>query len=191
MKEIIKILISIFFFVIALLSHIPLFFLLSYVILSYEVFLKAWKNILKKELFDENFLMLLATIGAFLIGEYEEAVAVMLFYQIGELCQDYATDKSKREITSLMDIRPDYANIEKNGTIKKIDSKEVRVGDTIVVKPGEKIPLDGMVIHGKTYLDTKALTGESIPCEVSINSIVYSGSINTTSPIKIKVMKKY
>ncbi len=191
MKEIIKILISIFFFVIALLSHIPLFFLLSYVILSYEVFLKAWKNILKKELFDENFLMLLATIGAFLIGEYEEAVAVMLFYQIGEFCQDYATDKSKREITSLMDIRPDYANIEKNGTIKKIDPKDVRVGDTIVVKPGEKIPLDGMVIHGKTYLDTKALTGESIPCEVSINSIVYSGSINTTSPIKIKVMKKY
>lgn len=135
--------------------------------------------------------MAVATLGAFGIGEYPEAVAVMLFYQIGELFQSYAVDKSRKSISSLMDIRPDYANIDKNGKLEKVNPEEVKIGEIIVVKPGEKIPLDGKVVEGKSTLDTKALTGESLPKEVEEGEDVLSGCININGVIKIKVTKGY
>ncbi len=166
-------------------------FIISYIIVGFEILRKAIRNITRKKFFDENFLMTIATIGAFGIGEFPEAVAVMLFYQVGELFQSYAVDKSRKSIASLMDIRPEFANIEKNGKIEKVAPEEVKIGDIIVVKPGEKIPLDGNVIDGKTTLDTKALTGESLPRLVEKNDEVLSGSINLNGAIKIKVAKEY
>ena len=165
--------------------------IISYVIVGFEVLIKAVKNIFKGKVFDENFLMSVATIGAFGIGEYPEAVAVMLFYQIGELFQSYAVDKSRKSIASLMDIRPDFANIYKDGKIEKVNPEKIRIGDTIVIKPGEKVPLDGNIIEGKTTLDTKALTGESLPREVKEGEEVLSGCINLDGVIKVEVKKEY
>ena len=166
-------------------------FIISYIIVGYEILRKAIRNIFRGKVFDENFLMSVATLGAFGIGEYPEAVAVMLFYQIGELFQDYAVDKSRKSISSLMDIRPDFANIYRNEKIEKVNPEEVKIGETIIVKPGEKIPLDGHIIDGKTSIDTKALTGESIPKDVIEGDEVLSGCINLTGAIKIQVTKEY
>ena len=165
--------------------------IISYIIVGFEILIKAIRNIFRGKVFDENFLMSVATLGAFGIGEFPEAVAVMLFYQIGELFQSYAVDKSRKSIASLMDIRPDYANAYKNGEIEKVNPSEVKIGDTIIVKPGEKIPLDGHIIEGKTTLDTKALTGESLPREVTEGEDVLSGCINLDGLIKIEVTKEY
>ena len=166
-------------------------FIISYIIVGYEILRKAIRNIFRGKVFDENFLMSVATLGAFGIGEYPEAVAVMLFYQIGELFQDYAVDKSRKSISSLMDIRPDFANVYRNEKIEKVNPEEVKIGETIIVKPGEKIPLDGNIIDGKTSIDTKALTGESIPKDVIEGDDVLSGCINLTGAIKIQVTKEY
>ena len=166
-------------------------FIISYIIVGYEILKKAIRNIFKGKVFDENFLMSVATLGAFGIGEYPEAVAVMLFYQIGELFQDYAVDKSRKSISSLMDIRPDFANVYRNEKIEKVNPEEVKIGETIIVKPGEKIPLDGHIIDGKTSIDTKALTGESIPKDVIEGDEVLSGCINLNGAIKIQVTKEY
>ena len=166
-------------------------FIISYIIVGYEILKKAIRNIFKGKVFDENFLMSVATLGAFGIGEYPEAVAVMLFYQIGELFQDYAVDKSRKSISSLMDIRPDFANVYRNEKIEKVNPEEVKIGETIIVKPGEKIPLDGHIIDGKTSIDTKALTGESMPKDVIEGDEVLSGCINLNGAIKIQVTKEY
>ena len=166
-------------------------FIVSYIIVGFEILRKAIKNIFRGKIFDENFLMSVATLGAFAIGEYPEAVAVMLFYQVGELFQDYAVDKSRKSIASLMDIRPDYANIYMDGNIQKVDPKEVKIGDIIIIKPGEKIPLDGRIIEGATTIDTKALTGESIPREVTKGDDILSGCINLNGVIKVEVKKEY
>ena len=166
-------------------------FIISYIIVGYEILRKAIRNIFRGKIFDENFLMSVATLGAFGIGEYPEAVAVMLFYQIGELFQDYAVDKSRKSISSLMDIRPDFANIKKNGSIEKVSPDKINIGDIIIVKPGEKVPLDGTIVDGNSMLDTSALTGESVPREVSIGDEVLSGSINQNGLIEIKVTKNF
>ena len=166
-------------------------FIISYIIVGFEIVKKAIRNIFRGKVFDENFLMTVATIGAFGIGEYPEAVAVMLFYQVGELFQSYAVDKSRKSIASLMDIRPDFANLWQDGDIKKVDPDEVKIGDKIIVKPGEKIPLDGIILEGKTTLDTKALTGESSPREVVEGEEVLSGCINLNGVIKVEVKKEY
>lgn len=166
-------------------------FIISYIILGYDVVLHALKNILKGKVFDENFLMSIASIGAFLIGEHPEAVAVMLFYQVGEALQEKASEKSRKSITNLMDIRPDYANIEKDGKIIRVSPEKVKVGDIITVKNGERVPLDGFVAEGETFLDTTALTGESVPRKVVTGDIVLSGSINTLSPVRIQVEKEF
>jgi len=173
-------------------------FISAYLILGGDVVLRALKNLSKGQLFDENFLMSLATIGAFIIGEYPEAVAVMLFYQIGEFFQEMAVDKSKKSISALMDIRPDYANLLKNpaagsGNTEaiKVDPKTVNVGDIILVKPGEKIPLDGEVLEGEAMLDTMALTGESVPRKVKVSDLVLSGCINQNGLLTIKVTKTF
>ncbi len=164
---------------------------IAYLIVGLEIIRKAIRNILRGKVFDENFLMTVATIGAFGIGEFPEAVAVMLFYQIGELFQSYAVDKSRKSISNLMDIRPDFANVERNGTLEKLEPDDVKIGEIIIVKPGEKVPLDGRIIEGKSTLDTKALTGESLPREVTEGEEIISGSINLNSVIKIQVTKKY
>lgn len=143
-----------------------LIFIISYLIVSLSILKMAIRNIFRGKVFDENFLMAVATLGAFGIGEFPEAVAVMLFYQIGELFQEYAVDKSRKSISSLMDIRPDYANVYRDDKIEKVDPDNVKIGEVIAVKPGEKVPLDGIIINGTTTLDTKALTGESMPKEV-------------------------
>ena len=166
-------------------------FIVSYLIVGFEILRKAVKNIFKGKVFDENFLMAVATLGAFAIGEFPEAVAVMLFYQVGELFQDYAVDKSRKSIASLMDIRPDYANVVRDGKEEKVSPGEVKIGETILVKPGEKIPLDGFVIEGKSTLDTKALTGESVPREVAEGEQVLSGCINLNGVIKAEVSKEF
>lgn len=166
-------------------------FIISYLIVGYSILKKAIRNIFRGKVFDENFLMAVATIGAFAIKEFPEAVAVMLFYQIGELFQSYAVDKSRKSISSLMDIRPDYANIIKDGKEEKIDPEEAQIGDIIIVKPGEKIPLDGKVVEGNSLIDTKALTGESVPREVKVGDEILSGSINQNGVLKIEVSKVY
>lgn len=166
-------------------------FIIAYIIVGLEIVRKAIRNILRGKVFDENFLMTLATIGAFFIGEFPEAVAVMLFYQVGELFQNYAVNKSRKSIASLMDIRPDFANLEREGKIEKVDPEDVKIGEIIVVKPGEKIPLDGIICSGKTSLDTKALTGESLPRGVEEGDEVLSGCINLNGVIKIEVTKEY
>lgn len=164
---------------------------MAYLIAGYDIIFKALKNIIKGQVFDENFLMGIATIGAIGIKEYPEAVMVMVLYQIGEYLQDKAVEKSQNSITELMDIRPDYANIEKNGDLTKISPYEVKIGDTIIVKTGEKIPLDGIIIDGTATLDTSALTGESRPREVKIGDEAISGCINTNGLLKIRVTKEY
>ena len=166
-------------------------FIISYLVVGFEILKKAVRNIFRGKVFDENFLMAVATIGAFAIGEFPEAVAVMLFYQVGELFQSYAVDKSRKSIASLMDIRPDYANIEKDGKIEKVDPDEVKIGDIIIVKTGEKIPLDGVVVEGTSSLDTMALTGESVPRVVKTEDEVLSGCINKDGLLKIRVTKEF
>ena len=196
-KKGIKIILALILFIIAMVIKFQnewinnIIFIISYIIVGFEILRKAIRNIFRGKVFDENFLMSVATLGAFGIGEFPEAVAVMLFYQIGELFQSYAVDKSRKSIASLMDIRPDYANVYKNGELEKVNPSEVKIGDTIVVKPGEKIPLDGHIIEGKTTLDTKALTGESLPREVTEGEDVLSGCINLDGLIKIEVTKEY
>lgn len=196
-KDGIKILISLALFIFALAVKFEnvwinnCIFVLSYAIVGFEVLVNAIKHIFKGKVFDENFLMSIATIGAFAIGEYPEAVSVMLFYQVGELFQNYAIDRSRKSITSLMDIRPDYANKYMDGKIEKVNPTEVQIGDIIVIKPGEKVPLDGYVIEGKTTLDTKALTGEALPREAVEGNEVLSGCINLNGTIKVKVTKKF
>ena len=164
---------------------------ISYLIIGREVILNAIKNILRGEIFDENFLMSIATIGAFIVGEYPEAVAVMLFYQIGEVFQGYAVNKSRKSISSLMNIRADYANVLRNGREIKVSPEEVSINETIIVKPGERVPLDGTVLEGKSFIDTSALTGESVPCEVTDGNEILSGSINNNGVLKVKVDKEY
>ena len=168
-----------------------LFFLVSYLSAGYDIPLRAVRNIKNGQFFDENFLMSVATFGAIAIGAMEEAVGVMLFYQIGELFNDYAVNKSRKSITELMDINPEYANLLKEGKEEKVDPYEVMVGDTIVIKPGEKVPLDGIVIKGSGGLDTKALTGESMPVEVKENDTVFSGSINLNGVLEVRVTKLF
>lgn len=166
-------------------------FLIPYLIIGYDILLKAWKGIRNRQVFDENFLMTVATIGAIILGEYVEGTAVMLFYQIGELFQSYAVGKSRRNISDLMDIRPDYANIEKDGVLEKTDPDEVAVGDVIVVQPGEKVPIDGIIIEGTTSLNTSALTGESLPREAKAGDEVISGCINMNGLIRIRTTKEF
>ena len=166
-------------------------YLVPYFVIGYDILKKAFKGILNRQVFDENFLMAVATVGAIILGEYTEGVAVMLFYQIGELFQSYAVGKSRRNISELMDIRPDYANIEKDGKLEKVDPDEVEVGSIIVVKPGEKIPIDGIVEYGTTTLNTAALTGESLPRDAKEGDEVISGCINMTGLIKIKTTKEF
>ena len=166
-------------------------FIISYIIVGGDVVKRAVKNIFKGQVFDENFLMSIATIGAFFIGEYPEGVAVMLFYQVGELFQSYAVGKSRKSIASLMDIRPDYANVKKGDELVKVDPDEVQIGDIIVIKAGEKIPLDGKVIEGSSMIDTSALTGESVLREVEVGSDILSGCININGVITAEVTKEF
>lgn len=170
---------------------LPVLYLIPYFIIGYDILKKAVKGLFKGQVFDENFLMAVATVGAVCLGEYAEGVAVMLFYQIGELFQSIAVGKSRRNITALMDIRPDYANIESDGKIKKVDPDDVAIGTEIIVNPGEKIPIDGIIINGETTLNTSALTGESIPRDAKPGDEIISGCINMTGVIKIKTTKKF
>ena len=196
-KQLIKIIISLVLFLISLILDFNneiinnILFIIAYIIAGYDIILKAIRNILRGKVFDENFLMSIATIGAFCIGEFPEAVAVMLFYQIGELFQSYAVDKSRKSTASLMDIRPDYANVYRNEEVEKVDPDEVNVDEIILIKPGEKIPLDGVVIEGESRLNTIALTGEAVPRHVSVGDAVLSGSINNDGILKVKVTKEF
>ena len=189
-----KIIIALILFLISFIIKFPnewinnAIYIISYIIVGFDIVKKAIRNIIRGKVFDENFLMAVATIGAFGIGEFPEAVAVMLLYQIGELFQSYAVDKSRKSISSLMNIRPD---VERDGKIQKVDPDEVKIGEIIVIKPGEKVPLDGIVIEGDSSLDTKALTGETLPKNVTISDEVLSGCINVHGVIKIKVTKEF
>ena len=196
-KKLIKIIIAFILFLIAMIFkaenewiNISLY-VISYIIVGFEIIRKALRNITRGKVFDENFLMTVATIGAFGIGEYPEAVAVMLFYQVGELFQSYAVDKSRKSISSLMDIRPDFANVEKEGKVEKVDPDDVEIGDIIIIKPGEKVPLDGVILEGKSSLDTKALTGESLPTDVTEGEEILSGCINLNGVLRVEVTKEY
>lgn len=166
-------------------------FMIPYLVIGYDILKKAFKGILNKQVFDENFLMTVATVGAILLGDYSEGVAVMLFYQIGELFQSYAVGKSRRNISELMDIRPDYANIEKDGTLEQVDPDEVEIGTIIVVQPGEKVPIDGVITEGTSTLNTSALTGESLPRDAKAGDEVISGCINMTGLLKIRTTKEF
>ena len=166
-------------------------FLIPYLIIGYDILKKALKGIKNKQVFDENFLMAVATVGAILLGKYTEGVAVMLFYQIGEWFQSYAVGKSRRNISDLMDIRPDYANVEREGRLEKVDPDEVEIGTIIVVQPGEKIPIDGVIVEGKATLNTSALTGESLPREANVGDEVISGCINMTGVLKIQTIREF
>lgn len=172
-------------------------YLAAYLIIGYDILKKAGKGILNRRVFDENFLMAVATVGAFALaiysksGDYNEAIAVMLFYQIGELFQSYAVGKSRRNISALMDIRPDYANVERDGKLEKVDPDEVEIDSMIVVQPGEKIPLDGIVMEGSSSLNTSALTGESLPRDVKQGDEIISGCINLNGVLKIKTTKEF
>ena len=196
-KKTIQILISLILYIIALLISFKNewinkgIFILSYTIVGLEIVWKAIRNISRGKIFDENFLMTIATIGAFGIGEFPEAVAVMLFYQVGELFQSYAVNKSRKSISNLMDIRPDYANVKRGENIEKVDPDEIKLGEIIIVKPGEKIPLDGIIIEGNSMVDTSSLTGESLPREVKEKDEVLSGCINQSGLITIKVTKEF
>ena len=166
-------------------------YMLPYLVIGYDILKKAVKGILNRQVFDENFLMAVATIGAIALGDYKEGVAVMLFYQIGELFQSYAVGKSRRNISELMDIRPDYANVEQDGELVQVDPDEVEIGTVILVKPGEKIPIDGIVVEGASSLNTSALTGESLPREAKEGDEVISGCINMTGLLKIRTTKEF
>ena len=196
-KKLYKIIVSAILFIIALVVPFQnvwinrVLYLLSYIIVGFEILKKAFRNIKRGKVFDENFLMSVATIGAFAIQEFPEAVAVMLFYQIGELFQDYAVDKSRKSISSLMNLRPDYANVLRNDKEEKINPDEVKIDEVIIVKPGEKIPLDGLVMEGNSFIDTKALTGEPTPKRVSTGDEILSGCINLEGILKIQVKKEY
>ena len=196
-KRTIKIIIAFILFLIAICIPFPKewmkkgIYIVSYCIVGLDIVWKAVRNITRGKVFDENFLMTIATIGAFAIGEFPEAVAVMLFYQIGELFQSYAVDKSRKSIASLMNIRPDFANVKRDNQIIKVNPEEVKIGETIVVKPGEKIPLDGIIVEGNSLVDTSALTGESIPKEVGSGDEVLSGCINQNGLLTIKVEKEF
>ena len=196
-KRTIKIIIAFILFLVSLVISFEnvwinsILYIISYLIVGLDIVIKAVRNIFRGKIFDENFLMTIATIGAFAIGEFPEAVAVMLFYQVGELFQSYAVDKSRKSIASLMDIRPDFANLKKDGKIEKCDPEEINIEDIIIIKPGEKVPLDGTVIDGNSMLDTSALTGESIPREVTVGDDILSGCINQTGLLEVKVTKKF
>lgn len=171
-------------------------YLVPYLIIGYDILKKAFKGILNRQVFDENFLMAVATLGSIAVaiyenGDYTEAIAVMLFYQIGEFFQSYAVGKSRKNISELMDIRPDYANIERNGSLEKVDPEEVEIGTIIVVQPGEKVPIDGIVVEGNSSLNTSALTGESLPREINLGEEVISGCINMTGVLKIQTTKEF
>ena len=196
-KKIVKILIATLLFILALTLKLgnelinKILFIIAYLIVGLGILKKALRNILCGEVFDENFLMSIATLGAFAIGEFPEAVAVMLFYQVGEVFQNYAVNKSRKSIATLMDIRPEIANVIRNGNVEEVDPDEVKIDEIIVVKPGEKVPLDGIVIEGKSNLDTKALTGESLPRKAIEGNEVLSGCINLDGVLKLKVAKEY
>ena len=166
-------------------------FMVPYLVIGYDILKKAWKGILNKQVFDENFLMMVATFGAFGVKEYSEAVAVMLFYQVGELFQNYAVGKSRQSISDMMNICPEYANIEEDGVLTQVDPDDVEVGTIIVVKPGERIPLDGIVTEGTSMIDTAALTGESVPRRATVGDEIISGCVNGSSTIKVKVTKAF
>lgn len=195
-KQLLRILLTAVLYVIAILlpfEGIPRLavFLIVYLVIGGDILLKAGRNILHGQVFDENFLMAVATVGAFFLGEYPEGVAVMLFYQVGEWFQSYAVSKSRRSISELMDIRPDFANVLREGQLVQVDPDEVQVGDTVVVKPGERIPLDGIVLEGFSSVDTSALTGESVPRDVQPGQDIISGCINQTGVLNIKVTKEF
>lgn len=196
-KRIQKIIIALILFILGLIINVDniwinnTLFILSYILVGYDILKTAFRNITRGKVFDENFLMAVATIGAFFVGKLEEAVAVMLFYQIGEVFQSYAVNKSRKSIASLMDIRPDYANLLIGKEIKKVSPEDVEIGSFILVKPGEKIPIDGIVIDGDSSLDTKALTGEVIPKDVLVGDEVLSGCINLNGLLKIKTTKNF
>ena len=166
-------------------------FMIPYLIIGHDILKKALKGIRNKQVFDENFLMAVATIGAILLGDYTEGTAVMLFYQIGELFQGYAVGKSRRNISELMDIRPDYANVEQDGKLEQVDPDEVEIGTIIVVQPGEKVPIDGVITEGTSTLNTSALTGESLPRNAKVGDEVISGCINMTGLLKIRTTKEF
>lgn len=195
-KQLIRILLSALFYIIAILLPVEgiarlAVFLVVYGMIGGDILLKAVRNILHGQVFDENFLMSVATIGAFFLGEYPEGVAVMLFYQVGEWFQSYAVSKSRRSISELMDIRPDYANVLRDGQLVQVDPEEVQVGDTVIVKPGERIPLDGIITEGASSIDTSALTGESVPRDVEAGQAIISGCINQTGRLTIQVTKEF
>ena len=195
-KMVIRLAVSAVFFVIAMslekkVSWAWIPFVLSYLAAGYDIPLRACRNLKNGQVFDENFLMTIATFGAFAIGSLEEAVAVMLFYQVGELFNDYAVNKSRKSITDLMDINPEYANLLRDGAEEQVDPYEVEIGDTIIIRPGEKVPLDGIVLEGSSTLDTKALTGESMPEEVNAGQNIVSGSINLTGVLKVQTTKLF
>lgn len=183
---------------VAALSMLPLegylraaLFMIPYLVIGYDILQKAWKGIRNRQVFDENFLMAVATVGALCLGDFKEGTAVMLFYQIGELFQSYAVGKSRRNISELMDIRPDYANVERDGNLEQVDPDEVEVGSVIVVQPGEKVPIDGTVIEGNSTLNTSVLTGESLPREVKEGDEIISGCINMSGVLKIRTTKEF
>ena len=196
-KKLIRIIISFILLILAFILKLDnviindILFIISYLIVGYDIILKALRNITRGKVFDENFLMSIATIGAFFIGEFPEAVAVMLFYQVGELFQSYAVDKSRKSVSELMDIRPDYANLYHNEKTERVEPNKVKIGDIILIKPGEKIPLDGIVVEGNSHLNTLALTGESMPRSVTEGDEVLSGCINNEGILKVKVTKKF
>ena len=196
-KRAIKIIVAFILFVAAMVINVSnvwinnILYIISYLIVGYDIVLKAIRNIFRGKVFDENFLMTVATIGAFGVGEFPEAVAVMLFYQVGELFQSFAVDRSRKSISSLMDIRPDFANLVKEDSIEKVDPDEVSIGDIILIRPGEKIPLDGVVVEGNSMIDTKALTGESVPREVNVGDDILSGCINVNGLLKVEVTKEF
>lgn len=196
-KMLIRIVIALILFIGLKLVHLPemmnvILSLATYFLIGYDILTKAVKGILKKQVFDENFLMAVATVGAIVLGDYSEGTAVMLFYQIGEWFQSYAVGKSRKNISELMDIRPDYANIEnEEGNLVQVDPDEVEIGTIVIVKPGEKIPIDGIVVEGSSTLNTSALTGESLPRDASINDEVISGCINLTGLLKIKTTREF
>ena len=166
-------------------------FLVPYLTAGHDILRKAWKGIRNRQVFDENFLMAVATVGAMALGEYTEGVAVMVFYQIGELFQSYAVGKSRRNITELMDIRPDYANLEEDGEVQRVDPDDVEVGSIIVIQPGEKVPIDGVVVEGTSTMNTSALTGESVPRTVREGEEVLSGSINQDGLLRVRTTKEF
>ena len=196
-KENIKIIISAILLIVGLIAKFDnqlinnSIFIISYIIIGAEIIIKAVKNIFHGELFDENFLMAIATIGAIIIGDYPEAVTVMLFYEIGEMFQDRAIENSRKSIESLASIKADYANLKSEDGIKKVNPQDVKIGDLIVIKPGEKIPLDGKIVEGISTLDTSALTGESIPRGVETGDTILSGCININGVLTVEVVKEF